>query len=59
MAIGYVVAACGVIGAASIIALDGVGGGVYWTGMETISALVWAIAGAWRFLIGVADEQRP
>ena len=26
---------------------------------EVIAALVWAIAGAWRFLIGVIDEQRP
>jgi len=34
------------------------GGGLYWIALETIGALVWAIAGAWRFLIGVTDERR-
>ena len=34
------------------------GGGLHWIGVETIAALVWAIAGAWRFLIGVVDDQR-
>ena len=36
----------------------GQGGGLYWIGLETIGGLVWAIAGAWRFLIGVTDEKR-
>jgi hypothetical protein len=58
MAIGYAIAACGLIGAASIVASAGQVGGLYWIALETISALVWAIAGAWRFLIGVADEKR-
>lgn len=35
------------------------GGSLYWIGLETIGGLVWAIAGAWRFLIGVVDEQGP
>ena len=59
MAIGYAIAACGVIGAVSIVARSGAGGGLYWIAAETVLSLVWAIAGAWRFLIGVADEQRP
>jgi hypothetical protein len=58
MAIGYTIAAFGLIGAVSIVVFGGLGGGVYWIALETISALVWAIAGAWRFLIGVADDQR-
>lgn len=58
MAIGYAIAACGLIGAVSIVAAGGRGGGLYWIGLETIGSLVWAIAGAWRFLIGVADEKR-
>ena len=58
MAIGYAIAACGLLGSVSIIALDGEGGGLYWIALETIGALVWAIAGAWRFLIGVTDEKR-
>ena len=58
MAIGYGIAACGLIGSISMIFDEGRGGGVYWIGLETVGALVWAIAGAWRFLIGVADEQR-
>jgi len=41
------------------IAGGGQGGGLYWIGLETIGGLVWAIAGAWRFLIGVVDEQGP
>jgi hypothetical protein len=56
--IGYAIAACGVIGGISIAVLDGQGGGLYWIAVETIAALVWAIAGAWRFLIGVTDEKR-
>ncbi len=59
MGIGYAIAACGLIGAGSIVAGGGQGGGLYWIGLETIGGLVWAIAGAWRFLIGVADEQGP
>jgi hypothetical protein len=59
MAIGYAIAACGIVGAISIVAGAGQGGGLYWIGLETIGGLVWAIAGAWRFLIGVVDEQRP
>ena len=59
MAIGYVIAACGLIGALSIVVGGGQGGGLYWIGLQTIGGLVWAIAGAWRFLIGVVDEQRP
>ena len=58
MAIGYAIAASGLIGSISIVALDGAGGGLYWIALETIGALVWAIAGAWRFLIGVTDERR-
>jgi hypothetical protein len=58
MAIGYAIAACGLIGAVSIAAAGGQGGGLYWIALETIGGLVWAIAGAWRFLIGVVDEQR-
>jgi hypothetical protein len=58
MGIGYAIAACGFIGAVSIVARAGDGGGLYWVGLETIGGLVWAIAGAWRFLIGVADERR-
>jgi hypothetical protein len=46
------------IGSVSIVALAGAGGGLYWIALETIGALVWAIAGAWRFLIGVTDERR-
>jgi intracellular septation protein A len=59
MAIGYAIAAAGVIGALSIVVGSGQGGGLYWVGLETIGGLVWAIAGAWRFLIGVVDERRP
>jgi len=59
MAIGYAIAVSGLIGAGSIVVGSGQGGGLYWTGLETIGGLVWAIAGAWRFLIGVVDEQRP
>lgn len=59
MAIGYTIAAFGLIGAVSIVAWDGQGGGLYWIGLEVIGGLVWAIAGAWRFLIGVVDERRP
>lgn len=59
MAIGYAVAACGILGAVSIVYRGGEGGGLYWIAAETIGSLVWAIAGAWRFLIGVADDQRP
>jgi energy-coupling factor transporter transmembrane protein EcfT len=59
MAIGYAIAAAGLIGSLSIVLGSGQGGGLYWVGLETIGGLVWAIAGAWRFLIGVADEQRP
>ena len=58
MGIGYAIAACGFIGAVSIVARGGDSGGVYWIGLETIGGLVWAIAGARRFLIGVADEKR-
>lgn len=59
MAIGYAIAAAGIIGAVSIVVFGGDGGGLYWLGMQTIAGLVWAISGAWRFLIGVVDEQRP
>src|SRR6266436_4490938 len=59
MAIGYAIAASGLIGSVSIVIGGGQGGGLYWIGLEAIGGLVWAIAGAWRFLIGVADEQRP
>ena len=59
MAIGYAIAGCGLIGAISMVVGGGQGGGLYWIGLETIGGLVWAIAGAWRFLIGVVDEQRP
>jgi hypothetical protein len=58
MGIGYAIAACGLIGAVSIAGMNGEGGGLYWIALETIAALVWAIAGAWRFLIGVSDEKR-
>jgi hypothetical protein len=58
MAIGYTIAAFGLIGAISIVARDGEGGGLYWIALETIGGLIWAIAGAWRFLIGVVDERR-
>jgi hypothetical protein len=58
MSIGYAIAGCGLIGAVSIVVGGGQGGGLYWIGLETIGGLVWAIAGAWRFLIGVVDEQR-
>ncbi len=59
MVIGYTIAAFGLIGAISIVAWDGEGGGLYWIALSTIGGLVWAIAGAWRFLIGVVDERRP
>ena len=59
MAIGYAIAACGVLGAVSIVFRGGEGGGLYWIAAEVVGSLVWAIAGAWRFLIGVADELRP
>jgi intracellular septation protein A len=59
MGIGYAIAACGLIGSLSIVAGGGEGGGLYWIALETIGGLVWAIAGAWRFLIGVVDEQQP
>jgi hypothetical protein len=58
MAIGYAIAACGLIGGVSIALADGQGGGLYWIGLQTIAGLVWSIAGAWRFLIGVVDEKR-
>jgi hypothetical protein len=58
MAIGYTIAAFGLIGAVSLVAGNGQAGGLYWIGLETIGGLVWAIAGAWRFLIGVVDERR-
>jgi hypothetical protein len=58
MGIGYAIAATGMVGAISILAAEGRGGGLYWIGLETVGAIVWAIAGAWRFLIGVADERR-
>ena len=58
MAIGYAIAAAGLVGAISIVAAAGQGGGLYWIGLETIGGLVWAISGAWRFLIGVTDEKR-
>jgi hypothetical protein len=61
MAIGYAVAACGLLGATSILGggqSGGLGGGLYWIGLETIGSLVWAIAGAWRFLIGVVDDRQ-
>jgi hypothetical protein len=60
MAIGYAIAACGLLGAASILGggqNGGLGGGLSWIGLETIGSLVWAIAGAWRFLIGVVDDR--
>ena len=59
MAIGYAIAGSGLVGAVSMVVAEGEGGGLYWIGLETIGGLVWAIAGAWRFLIGVVDEQRP
>ncbi len=59
IAIGYAIAAAGVIGGLSIVIGNGQGGGLYWVGLQTIGGLAWAISGAWRFLIGVADEQRP
>src|SRR3954465_3293016 len=34
MAIGYAIAACGLIGAVSIVARDGQGGGLYWIALE-------------------------
>ena len=58
IAIGYAIAACGLIGGVSMAVAAGQGGGLYWIGVETIAALVWAIAGAWRFLIGVVDDKR-
>lgn len=58
IAIGYAIAACGIVGGLSLALVDGQGGGLYWIAVETIAGLVWAIAGAWRFLIGVLDEQR-
>lgn len=58
MGIGYAIAACGLVGAVSIAGLHGEGGGLYWVALETTAAIVWAIAGAWRFLIGVSDEKR-
>ena len=57
MGIGYAIAGSGLIGAVSIGAAGGAGGGIYWIALETIGGLAWAIAGAWRFLIGVADER--
>ena len=57
MAIGYAIAGAGLIGAISMVAARGEGGGLYWIAVQAISALVWAIAGAWRFLIGVVDEK--
>ncbi len=59
MAIGYLIAAAGFIGAVSIVVGNGQGGVLYWLGLQTNGGLVWAISGAWRFLIGVVDEQRP
>jgi hypothetical protein len=59
MAIGYAIAAFGLSGAISVVAAGGSGGGIYWIALETIGGLVWAITGAWRFLIGVVDERRP
>ena len=58
MAVGYAIAAFGLVGALSMIAAGGSVGGIYWVALETIGGLVWAITGAWRFLIGVVDERR-
>ena len=58
MGIGYAIALCGVIGAASMLLAEGDGGGLYWIAVQVTAGLVWAIASAWRFLIGVVDEQR-
>ena len=58
MAIGYAIGACGILGAVSIVFRGGEGGGLYWIAAEAVGSLVWAIAGAWRFLIGVTDEKR-
>jgi hypothetical protein len=58
MVIGYAIAAAGLIGSVSIVAGGGAGGGLYWIALEVGGALVWAIASAWRFLIGVIDERR-
>lgn len=57
MAIGYAIAAAGLVGAISIVLFQGAGGGLYWIALEVTGALVWAIASAWRFLIGVIDEK--
>jgi hypothetical protein len=57
MAIGYAIAACGILGALSLAGIGGIGLGLYWIALETVLSLVWAIAGAWRFLIGVVDER--
>lgn len=58
MAIGYAIAVAGVIGATTMLVGSGEGGGLYWIAIQVTSGLVWAIASAWRFLIGVADEKR-
>ena len=57
MAIGYAIAGAGLVGALSIVLAQGAGGGLYWIALEVTAALVWAIASAWRFLIGVIDER--
>lgn len=57
MGIGYSIAAAGTIGAISIVAAEGAGGGLYWIALDVSAALAWAIASAWRFLIGVVDER--
>jgi hypothetical protein len=59
MLIGYAIAAAGLAGAISIVAGRGLGGGLYWVALAVVAALVWAIASAWRFLIGVVDERPP
>ena len=53
----HAISAAALIGGISLALGDGVGGGLYWIALSIVGGLVWSVAGAWRFLIGVADER--
>lgn len=58
MAFGYAIAVFGLVGGLSLAVAHGDGGGLYWVALSVISGIIWSIASAWRFLIGVVDEQQ-
>ena len=52
------IAAAGLLGGLSLALEQGNGGGLYWVAASVIGGLLWSIGSAWRFLVGVIDEQR-